>query len=146
MQIDIEGFLKSNRLIPVGGAGWNTFEVEHFGALDVADADRRIEDIRASIQRKTGGVYVYHNANSECIYVGKSQDLRDRFRVHYRRANRRGGSGDEYDRHFNFWSARTGKLKVSWYRIEREEDRQIIEIMLTFYLRPKFCEIPRYRP
>lgn len=145
MEIDIEDFLRSNSVIPLNGSGWSTFEIEHFADALVADADGQIEEIRQAIPRRTRGVYVYHDAAGDCIYVGKSQDLRDRFRVHYRRANREGGNGDENNRHFNFWSSRTGKLTVSWFKIDREEDRQIVEIMLTFYLRPKFCEIPRYR-
>lgn len=145
MEIDIEGFLTSHSVLPLTGNDWNTFEIEHFADAQVADTHAAIDNIRASIPRNTGGVYVYHDASGECIYVGKSADVRDRFRTHYRRSNREDRKGDRNNRHFNFWSSHTGKLNVSWLKIDREEDRQIIEIMLSFYLRPKFCEVPRFR-
>jgi GIY-YIG catalytic domain-containing protein len=143
MEINIEELLRDRCLIPLTNDEWNPFEITHHPTVNLADGDYLIEKIRASIPRGTGGVYIYEDINGDVIYVGKSADLRDRFRTHYRRANRRDPSGDRNDRHFNFWSARCGKLVVYWHRIDREVDRQIVEIMLTFYLQPKFVNVPR---
>lgn len=142
MEIDIEGFLRSHRMIPVGTEGWHSFDIEHFPDAAFADAHGRIDEVRAVIPMGTSGVYVYENSDGKCIYVGKHQHLRDRFRTHYQRANREDRKGDRNNRHFDFWSARVGKLKVRWIKIDREPDRQIIEIMLTDYLKPEFCSIP----
>ena len=49
MEIDIVGFLRSHRLIPVGENEWHSFEIEHFADAVVADADGHINDIRLMI-------------------------------------------------------------------------------------------------
>jgi len=144
MEIDIEGFLKEHKIYPLSQPGWKICQVCHYIDMATAQVDGRLGELQASLGRKAKGVYVYFDSSGDCIYVGKSADLADRFKKHFQRTYRRDKS-DKRGKHFKFWSGRPGDMTIKYFLIDKEVDRKVIEIMLIHLLEPAFEKIPRSR-
>lgn len=72
------------------------------------------------------------------MYVGKAKSLLNRIKSHYIESFSP-VSGDTKDmRWHRFFSQYQGELLIYWKEFEREDERQLIEIILTKFLKPIF--------
>jgi hypothetical protein len=74
------------------------------------------------------------------LYIGKAKLLYDRLKSHYIESFSP-VPGDTKDmRWHRFFSSHQGELTVYWKEFEDEEDRQLVEIILTRLYKPAFID------
>ncbi|MEH6954454.1 hypothetical protein [Neobacillus drentensis] len=86
------------------------------------------------------GLYVYKNAEKEILYIGKGKPLKNRLYSHYLESFQPVPGDTKDQRWHKFFLKLQGDLDVYWLELETEKDRQIIEKMLDYVLKPLFTE------
>jgi hypothetical protein len=119
---------------------WEYFNIDH-GPNEQFNPEI-ILSITQKIDRKTKGVYVYTYTDRDSVnllYIGKSKDLPDRIRNHYR--ERFGDTG--LPRWIQFWSQHQYNMRIYYKELEFEADahldealRIIVERYLIAVLKP----------
>lgn len=84
-------------------------------------------------------VYVYMK-NGKCLYIGKAKLLYNRIKSHYIESFSP-VSGDTKDMSWHrFFSQHQGEVTIYWNEFQSEEERQLVEILLTKLLQPIFLK------
>jgi len=133
--IDYEKLLEGCGLWPM--EKWNHFDVVHQPSYDPRHEADHLTLILSHVGNSISGVYAYRKDGS-WLYVGKGAPLFSRFRDHYRISYREFSNDSKDKKWHRFWSSHTGPLTIYWTSLERETDRQIVELALTEILQPTF--------
>jgi hypothetical protein len=138
--MDYEKFLTENEILPIEG-NWNHFRINH--AKPVDDPDKN--EVKAYIENHVAnrnGLYIYKNNKGEVLYIGKGKPLKNRLYSHYLESFQLVKGDTKNQLWHKFLFKHQGELDVFWIELETEKDRQIIEKMLDYLLKPLFAEPP----
>jgi len=139
--MDYEKFLVENEILPIDckTGKWNHFKVNHLKPKDDISKNQVKTFIESNVANRNG-LYIYKNEKGEILYIGKGKPLKNRLYSHYLESFQpvRGDTKDQ--RWHKFFLKHQGLLDVYWLELEGEKDRQIIEKMLDYLLKPLFNE------
>jgi excinuclease UvrABC nuclease subunit len=128
--------LEDEKVLPVSEETWSTFKLVHKKPENEQEKKEQFNLIKGQVQKKSG-IYVYRK-NRNCIYIGKAKLLFDRLKSHYIESFSP-VPGDTRDmRWHRFFSQNQGEVEVHWKEFETEEERQLVELLLTKVLKPDF--------
>ena len=131
MQNKFREFLKKNRYLPL--SLWKSLKLEH---------GIKNKEVPVLIRQAVGiksGLYIYVKDN-RILYVGKAKSLFGRIKGHYRESFEKVSGDTQFNTWHKFFSQKrnSGLIKIFWKEIDREDDRQILEKMLSRVLNPEF--------
>jgi excinuclease UvrABC nuclease subunit len=128
--------LEEEKILPVSEETWTKFELNHYSPKNDEEKNEQFSFIKGQVQKKAG-IYVYIK-NGKCMYIGKAKLLYDRIKSHYIECFSP-VPGDTKDmRWHRFFSQNQGEVEVYWKEFKTEEERKIIEMLLTKILNPIF--------
>lgn len=132
----LASFLEDERILPVSEETWLKFNLIHCIPENEQMKKEQYSFIRGQVERKAG-IYVYKKKDN-CLYIGKAKLLYDRIKSHYIESFSP-VPGDTKDmRWHRFFSQHQGELEIYWKEFQSEEERQLIELLLTKLLQPVF--------
>ncbi|HYE10700.1 MAG TPA: GIY-YIG nuclease family protein [Patescibacteria group bacterium] len=132
----LTSLLENEKILPVSKETWSVFKLNHCRPQNEQIKKEQYSFIRGQVE-KTAGIYIYMK-NDNCLYIGKAKLLYDRIKSHYIESFSP-VPGDTKDmRWHRFFSQHQGELEVYWKEFQNEEERQIIELLLTKLLQPTF--------
>lgn len=127
---------QEENILPISKDAWNEFKIEHFKPNNEQMKKEMYKFIRHQVGKKSG-IYVYKKRD-EYLYIGKAKLLFDRIKSHYIESFSP-VPGDTKDmRWYRFFSMYQGEVQIYWKEFETEEERQLVEIILTKLLNPIF--------
>jgi excinuclease UvrABC nuclease subunit len=128
--------LEEEKILPISVHTWNTFKLNHFDPENEQEKKEQYSFIRSQVNKRAG-IYIYMK-NEKCLYIGKAKLLYDRIKSHYIESFSP-VPGDTKDmRWHRFFSQYKGEIEIYWKEFQSEEERQIIEMILTKILQPIF--------
>ncbi|NFO32809.1 hypothetical protein FDB37_04120 [Clostridium botulinum] len=128
--------LEEEGIFPVSEELWNNFKLNHCAPENEQKKKEQYSFIRKQVEKKSG-IYVYMKED-RCIYIGKAKPLFNRIKSHYIESFSP-VFGDTKDmRWHRFFSTYQGEVQIYWKEFESEEERQLIEMILTRILKPIF--------
>ncbi|MFJ8243690.1 GIY-YIG nuclease family protein [Peribacillus asahii] len=133
MKKDIEDLLKKKGYYPLTTPLWNSFGFSQVKPNSNQEKQEQIKLIESSLFDKEG-IYVYVNAAEETFYVGKGSPLKSRIKSHYNKLLKKGSDS----RRVEFFQNNQGNMTIFWLEIEDEEEREIVEHLLSHLLKPKY--------
>lgn len=129
-------FLEEEKILPITQGVWESFNIDHSAPRDEQEKRDMYNFIKSQVDKRAG-IYVYMK-DGECIYIGKAKLLYDRMKSHYIESFSP-VPGDTKDmRWHRFFSHHQGEVEVFWKEFESEQERQVVEILLTKILEPVF--------
>jgi excinuclease UvrABC nuclease subunit len=132
----LTSFLEEEKILPISEETWRKFIINHCVPTDEQMKKLQYSFIKRQVRDKAG-LYIYMK-NGICLYVGKAKLLYDRLKSHYIESFSP-VPGDTKDmRWHRFFSQHQGELEIYWLEFETEEERQLIEMLLTKLLQPTF--------
>jgi hypothetical protein len=135
VKLKLQKFLEENDFLPI--EKWNCFRIDH----KKPKSETEKQNVREFIKSQTkncNGLYIYADETGNIIYVGKGKPITNRLLSHYRECYE-GVPGDTKDKRWHrFFSSNQGNLMVYWIELEDEENRQLIEYLLSIVLNPTF--------
>jgi excinuclease UvrABC nuclease subunit len=130
--------LEDHNILPISDLTWSSFNINHIKPEDEQTKKRLYNFIKSQVKDHSG-IYIYKKDN-ELLYIGKAKLLYDRLKSHYIESFSP-VPGDTKDmRWHRFFSSHQGELTVYWKEFEDEEDRQLVEIILTRLYKPAFID------
>jgi hypothetical protein len=134
----LASFLEEEKILPVSEETWSTLRINHCSPENEQKKKEQYIFIRGQVEKRAG-IYIYMK-NGNCLYIGKAKLLYDRIKSHYIESFSP-VAGDTKDmRWHRFFSQHQGELEVYWKEFESEEERQIVEVLLTKILQPTFLK------
>ncbi len=132
----LESLLEKENLLPVSEETWNSFQMMHCQPDSDESKKEQFKFIKGQVGKKAG-IYIYIQ-DEKILYIGKAKELNNRIKSHYIESFST-VPGDTIDNRWHrFFSQNQGKVKVLWKEIETEDERKIIEFILTRILKPTF--------
>ncbi len=130
--------LEEEKIIPINFENWNSFKLNHCLPENFQMKKAQYSYIKEQVGDKSG-IYVYKK-DDEYLYIGKAKPLFKRIKDHYIESFKPIPEGTEpkNSRWDRFFSEHSGEIEIYWKEFETEEERQLIEIILTKLLNPKF--------
>lgn len=127
--------LHQEKILPIEET-WASFKLNHYPPNTEQDKVDTFSFIKEQVSKRAG-IYIYVK-NENCLYVGKAKLLYDRMKSHYIESFSpvRGDTKDM--RWHRFFSQYQGEVEVYWKEFQTEEERQLVEILLTNILKPAF--------
>jgi excinuclease UvrABC nuclease subunit len=130
--------LEEEKVIPVSKQTWSLFKLNHC----IPESEQKKKEQYRYIKEQVGnksGIYIYMK-DGECLYVGKAKPLAKRIKDHYIESYKPipddcPKQNSRWDRFFQKYN---GELEIYWREFEAEEERQLVEIILTQILKPVF--------
>ena len=143
-----ESFLRKAGVLPIpefdseSNSIWKMTAIEHIkfapSKTELKERRRKFKEFSSCETGKSfNGIYVYFNAESECLYVGKGKTIYGRIFSHFKESYVKDFRLQAQD-WFKFFNRNAGTLRLYIIEIELELDRQIIEKMLISILEPSF--------
>ncbi|MBF8983990.1 GIY-YIG nuclease family protein [Lutibacter sp. B2] len=134
----LASFLEEEKILPVSAETWSTFKLNHCSPENEQKKKEQYSFIRGQVEKRAG-IYVYMK-NGKCLYIGKAKLLYNRIKSHYIESFSP-VSGDTKDmRWHRFFSQHQGEVEIYWKKFQSEEERQLVEILLTKLLQPIFLK------
>lgn len=129
---DIEDLLKKKRYYPLTTPLWHSFRFKQIKPNN--DQERRVnlQIVKSNVQNRKG-IYIYVNTEGEVLYIGKGSPLKSRIESHYNKLVK--VNPDKRDIYFQ---NNQGIMEIFWLEIEEEEEREIVEHLLSYLLKPKY--------
>jgi len=134
MRKEFRKFLEENSFLPL--SNWEYFEIRHVKSFSPKDQRQAYSEISRNVGRKNG-LYIYEK-DGEILYVGKGKPLHHRIKDHYRESYYEITEHPNSKPWLEFFSSHEGRLKIYWRELKGEQERTIIEQILTYVLKPKF--------
>ncbi|MDP6397175.1 MAG: hypothetical protein QF712_05685 [Candidatus Marinimicrobia bacterium] len=132
--MDYKKIITKEGLLPI--ENWNTFEFLHVNPNSSTDKMKNKNELKEKVS-DSGGLYIYKQGR-DILYIGKAKSLLDRLFSHYRESFEAVSGDTKTNKWHRFFSKYNGKVKIFWYKVEKEPDRKIFEIMLQEIYRTKF--------
>jgi hypothetical protein len=134
----LASFLEEEKILPISKKTWSTFKLSHCIPENEQKKKEQFSFIRCQVEKRAG-IYIYFK-NEKCLYIGKAKQLYDRIKSHYIESFST-VPGDTKDmRWHRFFSQHQDEVEIFWKEFQSEEERQIVEILLTKLLKPIFLE------
>jgi hypothetical protein len=130
---DIEQLLQNRGYYPLTTTLWESFEFKHTGPKNEQERQMKLKIIEATLKDKKG-IYVYKNAAEEILYVGKGILLKSRIISHYTKLSKVNSTS----RRDTFFQDNQGTMTIFWLEIEEKEERELVEHLLSYLLKPKY--------
>ncbi len=131
-----ESILVEEDFLPVSKEKWSSFQITHCQPDDNEMKMEQFKFIKKQVGKKAG-VYIYIKDKS-ILYIGKAKGLNNRLKSHYIESFSTVPGDTKDNRWHRFFSQHQGEVNVLWKEVETEEERQIIEIILTHIMKPVF--------
>lgn len=132
-QVDV--FLNDAGLLPFNM--WHRFQISHQASSDTREENTVQQWIYREVS-DANGLYVYSTLAGQVVYVGKGKPLKNRLWSHYLESFQVVKGDTKNNRWHRFFSSHQGELIVHWIELEDEDNRKMIEQMLTMQLNPAF--------
>lgn len=127
---------KDEQILPINQDNWRVFKLTHCLPKDEYIRKEQYTYIKQNVGKRAG-IYIYYK-DDKCLYIGKAKLLFDRIKSHYIESFEP-VPGDTKDmRWHRFFAGNQGDVLVYWKEFESEEERQIVELLLTKILKPFF--------
>lgn len=111
---------------------WSSFEFNQVKPSDETEKLFNINKIEANVSDNKG-VYVYINEHEEVLYVGKGSPIKKRLKSHYEKLSK-----SNTNNRIAFFQGNMGIVNIHWLEIKEQEDREIVEHLLVYFLKPKY--------
>lgn len=132
----LASLLQEEKILPISEGTWASFILNHCSPESEQKKKANYSFIKGQVDKRAG-IYVYMK-NDKCLYIGKAKLLYDRLKSHYIESFSP-VPGDTKDmRWHRFFSQNQGEVEIYWKEFQSEEDRQLVEILLTKILKPFF--------
>lgn len=129
-------YLEEERILPISKETWESFIIDHCCPDNEQSRKLQCDFIKEQVKQKSG-IYIYMK-DDKCLYVGKAKFLFSRIKSHYIESFSP-VSGDTPDmRWHRFFLKHQGEVEIYWKEFQSEDERVIIERILTKLLRPVF--------
>ncbi|SOC06479.1 GIY-YIG catalytic domain-containing protein [Ureibacillus xyleni] len=133
MRKEIEELLKKEGYYPLTTSLWNSFNFEQTRPNNCQEFENNINIIESHLQNQKG-VYVYENASKEIVYIGKGKPIKKRIKSHYNKLLKE----KDADNRDTFFINNQGTMKIYWKEIEEDDEREVIEHLLSYLVKPKY--------
>jgi len=128
--------LEEERILPISKETWDTFMLKHCSPEGEQKKKEQFNFIKMQVEKKAG-IYVYMK-DQKCLYIGKAKMLFNRIKSHYIESFSP-VPGDTKDmRWHRFFLKYQGEVQIYWKEFNSEEERQLVEMILTKLLKPTF--------
>ncbi|PRR84523.1 GIY-YIG nuclease family protein [Clostridium vincentii] len=130
--------LEEERILPVSKETWNSFKLNHCFPESKQEKKEQYNYISEQVGNKSG-IYIYMK-DGDYLYIGKAKPLSNRIRNHYVESYKPipDNCPKEKSRWDRFFAEYNGEVEIYWREFESEEERQLVEIILTKLLKPVF--------
>lgn len=132
----MERILEEENILPVSEETWFTFQLLHSQPDNEAMKLEQFKYIKEQVGNKAG-IYIYIK-DKNVIYIGKAKVLNIRIKSHYVESFSTVPGDSKTNRWHRFFMQNQGDVKILWKEIDKEEDRQIVEMILTNKYKPTF--------
>lgn len=132
MRQEIEILLRNKGYFPMTSPLWNSFEFNQVKPVDDREKITNINKIESHVPAKKG-VYVYINQQEEVLYVGKGSPIKKRVKSHYEKLSK-----SNTNKRIAFFQDNMGIVNIYWVEIEEQEERELVEYLLVYLLKPKY--------
>lgn len=130
---DIEKLLENKGYYPLITTLWKSFKFTQVKPKSEQERQLKLRIIESNV-RNFKGIYVYKNAAEEVLYIGKGNPLKSRIISHYNKLSKI----NKVNRRDAFFQNNQGTMTIFWLEIEWEEEREIVEHLLSYLLEPKY--------
>ncbi|WP_017415838.1 hypothetical protein [Clostridium tunisiense] len=132
--------LEEEGILPVSKATWNSFMLNHCFPENEQDKKEQYSYIKQQVGNKSG-VYIYVR-DGEYLYIGKAKPLAKRIRDHYIESYKPipDDCPEKNSRWDRFFQKYNGEVEIYWREFESEEERQLVEVILTKLIQPIFLK------
>lgn len=128
--------LEEEKILPVSDETWCKFKLKHLCPNNDEERNKQFSFIKEQVGKKAG-IYIYIK-DGELLYIGKAKLLYDRIKSHYIECFSP-VPGDTKDmRWHRFFSQNQGEVEIYWKEFKTEDERKIMEMLLTKVLNPIF--------
>lgn len=132
----LETLLVEENFLPVSEEKWNSFQIMHCQPENDESKKEQFKFIKGQVGKKAG-IYIYIK-EEKILYIGKAKELNNRIKSLYIESFSTVPGDTKDNRWHRFFSEHQGEVNVLWKEVETEEERQIIELILTRMLKPTF--------
>lgn len=132
----LERLLEEEKILPVSEKTWDSFQLIHRQPENDESKNEQFKFIKGQVGKKAG-IYIYIK-DEKIIYIGKAKELNNRIKSHYIESFSTVHGDTKDNRWHRFFSQHQGEVNVLWKEVDTEEERQIIELLLTRILKPTF--------
>ncbi|WP_066065267.1 GIY-YIG nuclease family protein [Neobacillus soli] len=130
---EIEKLLENQGYYPLTTMLWNSFKFTQVRPNSDQEKQMNLKIIESNVKDRKG-IYVYKNAAAVILYVGKGNPLKTRLKSHYSKLSK----GNSIRRRDAFFQDNQGTLTIFWLEIEEKEERELVEHLLSYLLKPKY--------
>jgi excinuclease UvrABC nuclease subunit len=134
----LEVLLEEENFLPVSDKTWSSFSIIHRTPNDDNDKKKQYNFLKEKVGKKAG-IYIYKK-DDYILYIGKARELKVRLNSHYIESFSTVHGDTKDNRWHRFFSQHKGEMNILWKEVETEEERQIVELILTRILKPVFLE------
>lgn len=133
-------YLEEERILPVSQETWKSFGLNHCLPENKQKKKEQYSYINKQVGNKSG-IYIYMK-DGECLYIGKAKPLSKIIRDHYIESYKviPDNCHEKNSRWDRFFQKYNGEVEIYWREFESEEERQVVEIILTKIMKPKFLK------
>lgn len=142
----LEHLTKFKYKIEITNFNWNEIQFVHNDFKSISDF-RTVFNKENILKNKIAGIYAYFN-NDECLYIGKSKDLKKRIEHHWKTSQGLNNESRGQKHKILFRKHGNDKLTVFYIKVDDkfnsrigEEIRKILENILHLKYKPKFEQI-----
>lgn len=130
---------EEEKILPVSEETWSKFNLRHISPKNDEEKKEQYTLIKEQVNKKAG-IYIYVK-DGELLYIGKARLLYDRIKSHYIECFSP-VPGDTKDmRWHRFFSQYQGEVEIYWKEFETEDERKVVEMLLTRVLNPIFYRL-----
>ncbi|PEE73594.1 hypothetical protein COM81_27790 [Priestia megaterium] len=134
MNNDVIALLEKRKYYPISSPLWKSFKFKQIKSLEKQDFKKNMKFLKSNVGAEKG-IYVYVNDAEEVLYVGKGNPIKDRLISHYKKLHL---NNTKNNKRVAFFQTNQGIVTIYWLGIEKEEEREIVEHLLTYILKPKY--------
>lgn len=129
---DIEALLKKKGYYPLNTPLWHSFRFQQVKTNNAIERRFNLQIIESNLKSRKG-VYIYVDTAGEVLYIGKGSPLKSRIKSHYNKL-----SMVTNNKRVAFFQNNQGTMEIFWLEIEEDEEREIVEHLLSYLLKPKY--------